>query len=113
MLVFCVIGRMFQYQITDPGLMLACDIGIFLEEILNRLTVDCRDRAYARAFACMSRSGVKQLFGQQSNVKFSCDCISSEMMIESAALFFAMFACFTQMAYVRKTANPAEPFNMG
>lgn len=109
MLVFCVIGRMFQYLITDPALMVVCNFGLFFVEMLFRLTVAHRDRAYARALACMSHAGVKQLFGQKNNVKFRCDNLCNEMLIE----YFAMFAVFTQMSYVRKTTNPAEPFDVG
>lgn len=109
MLMFCVLGRVFQYKITDPGLMTVCNFGLFFVEMLFRLTVAHRDRAYARALACMSHAGVKQLFGQKNNVKFRCDNLCNEMLIE----YFAMFAVFTQMSYVRKTTNPDEPFDMG
>ena len=70
MLVFCVIGRMFQYLITDPALMVVCNFGLFFVEMLFRLTVAHRDRAYARALACMSHAGVKQLFGQKNNARW-------------------------------------------
>merc|ERR1711869_93549 len=102
MLMFCVLGRVFQYNITDPGLMTVCNFGLFFVEMLFRLTVAHRDRAYARALACMSHSGVKQLFGQKNNVKFRCDNLCNEMMLE----YYAMFAIFTQNALLSKKANP-------
>jgi len=109
MIFFCILGRMFQFKITEPGLMMICNFGLFFIEMLFRLTVAHRDRAYARALACMSHARVKTLFGQKNNVKFRCDNLCNEMLIE----YFAMFAVFTLMSLVRKTTNPAEPFDMG
>merc|ERR1719178_527742 len=109
MLAFIITGRVFQYKIIDPLQMTICNFALFGVEMLFRLTVAHRDRAYARALACMSHSGVKQLFGQKNNVKFRCDNLCNEMMIE----YVAMFAIFTLMSLVRKTTNPAEPFDMG
>ena len=67
MIFFCILGRMFQFKITEPGLMMICNFGLFFIEMLFRLTVAHRDRAYARALACMSHARVKTLFGQKNN----------------------------------------------
>jgi len=102
MLAFIITGRVFQYKIIDPLQMTICNFALFGVEMLFRLTVAHRDRAYARALACMSHSGVKQLFGQKNNVKFRCDNLCNEMMLE----YYAMFAIFTQNALLSKKANP-------
>lgn len=109
MIVSVIMGRMFQYKIVDPLQMTICNFALFGVEMLFRLTVAHRDRAYARALACMSHAGVKQLFGQKNNVKFRCDNLCNEMMIE----YVAMFAIFTQNAILNKKTNPEGDGTLG
>merc|ERR1711981_361683 len=99
----------FQYKIIDPVQMTICNFALFFVEMLFRLTVAHRDRAYARVLTCMSHAGVKQLFGQKNNVKFRCDNLCNEMMIE----YVAMFCMFTQCAYLSRSANPESDAAMG
>jgi len=100
-----LLGRIWQYKIVDPFQMTVCNFALFGVELLMRCSVGHRDRLYARTLACMKTTSVKQLFGQKNNVKFRCDNLINEMIIE----YFAMFAIFCQNLYLNKAANPASP----
>ena len=101
-----VIGRLFQYRIVDPVQMFICNFALFAVEILFRLSVGYRDRFYARVVFCMSSAGIKDWFGQKHNVKFRCDNLINELIVE----YFCMLIVFVQCVLTRRvTDDPDAP----
>jgi hypothetical protein len=103
------LGRLFQYKIIDPTDMIVCNFVLFGLELAFRLSVAHRDRFYARMLGCMSAMDVKHLFTQRSNVKFRCDNLVNEMVIE----YWSMFVMFFQAFLLNRMADPGAPSNKG
>ena len=104
-----MVGRAFMYKVTDPGLIVVVNVGLMIQEMVLRITVSNRDKAYTLATHCCKREKVTAMFREEGNVKFRCN----NSIVETILEYIAMVQVGVSTLLVRMTNDPANVPSVG